>query len=304
MNKPTLLILAGGLGSRYNGQKQVDSVSEENETLMEFALYDALKAGVGKFVFIINSMFPPDYMQHLKKILKQNNGEVHFIHQTLEKHIPDEFLHKLSGRAKPLGTGHAVYCAKDIIQEPFITMNADDFYGFGAFYSACELIKNHEITENSYGIAGFRLENTLSENGAVSRGICESKNGFLYKVEECTSIMKTGTSIRGLNEKHEPKELSGSSLVSMNLWVLHPSFFKLAKQDLKNFLDNNEDLSKVEFYLPSVIDRGIQSGQITVKLIPVSEKWFGLTYAEDKELVKKEIALRKEKGVYPEKLWN
>lgn len=304
INKASLLILAGGMGSRYKGQKQIDSVSANGETLMEFALYDAIKVGVRKFVFIINNQFPSEYRNRISNLLLARNCEVHFIEQTLDAFIPESYATKLKNREKPLGTAHAVYCARKIIQEPFITMNADDFYGYNTFKNAYRFISTRKISENEFAMCAFELQNTLSKNGSVSRGLCKlSSANKLLKVEEFTFIENVNGVIKGLNEKLKAKTLKEEDKVSMNFWILHPSFFTMIEQSLEEFLDQHQDLSSIEFFLPSVIDKAIQSKKINVEVLPTSEKWFGLTYPGDKEQVMSELKVKKEKGEYPSSLW-
>lgn len=302
--KVTLLVLAAGLGSRYKGQKQIDSLTKENESLMEFALYDALKLGLKKVVFITNDQLPEDYKNKLNTILSQNDCEAYFVEQTRDKFIPQEYKSKLEEREKPLGTAHAVYCAKDIIDEPFITINADDFYGYKTFESAFDSVRNNEISKSNYTMVAFELKNTLSQNGTVSRGVCEVENDKLKGVEEYKSIEEQDGVVKGINdETKEEKTLDHNDPVSMNFWVLDPSFFDLVERDLPEFMEQHEDLSKVEFYLPSVVDKAIQQNKVDVKVNHTDEKWFGLTYRNDKELAIREIRSKKEKGIYPEKLW-
>lgn len=303
INKASLLILAGGMGSRYKGQKQVDTLSANNETLMEFALYDAIKVGVRKFVFVINDQFPADYKERITHLLSNKQCVVHFIEQTIETFIPDRYLSKVSKRIKPLGTAHAVYCAKDVIKEPFITMNADDFYGYETFKAAYEFIDSGNISANKFAMCAFELSNTLSENGSVSRGICDVSNNNLTRVEEFTYIERVNDQIKGLSESLKAKTLKAIDNVSMNFWVLHPSFFEMAARDLELFLENLQEASKAEFYLPSVIDKAIRSEEVSVAVLPTSEKWFGLTYPGDKERVIEELKNKKERKVYPNNLW-
>lgn len=303
MDKTSLLILAGGMGSRYRGSKQIDTVGSGNESLMEFALFDALRIGIRKFVLIINSKFPEDYKIRLRKILENNDAELSFIVQQPDTLIPERYHSKLQNRKKPLGTGHAVYCAKDVIDGPFVTINADDYYGRQSFENAAELIKNHQISNQFFGMTAFELQNTLSENGSVSRGICRLNDELLKSVEEFTSIQKIDHQISGQNEKGESKELNQNDLVSMNFWILDTSFFRLAEDELTEFLENTKDLSKSEFFLPSVIDKAIHQNRIQVRVLKTSEKWFGLTYREDKENVIGEIEAMQSKGIYPKKLW-
>ena len=291
------------MGSRYKGQKQIDGLNANNETLMEFALYDAIKVGIRKFVFIINTQFPADYKNKITSLLSDRDSEVHFVFQTLDKFVPAEYLSKVNSRSKPLGTAHAVLCAKEIIQEPFITMNADDFYGRETFKAAYQHITSGKISETEFALCAFALENTLSENGAVSRGICGISEDKLTQVEEFTNIEFVNETINGLRESDTSKTLNPTDMVSMNFWVLHPSFFEMLSNDLQLFLQRNQDLSKTEFYLPSVIDKAIQEKKVTVSVLSTSEKWFGLTYPGDKDLVMQELKQKKRDQIYPENLW-
>lgn len=303
MNKMSLLILAGGMGSRYKGQKQIDGLSENGETLMEFAIYDALKMGIGKFVFIINNQFPEEYKNKLIRIIENRGAEPHFIEQEIESYIPENYLDLIKDRTKPLGTAHAVLCAKEVVQEPFITMNADDFYGQATFQKAVQHIQNGQIRVDNYAMLGFELERTLSDNGSVSRGICTLKGNQLYSVEEFTHIQKEGGHIHGMNEELKPKKLDAKSITSMNFWILDPSFFDKVERDLNEFLKNIEQPLSAEFYLPSVVDKAIQNKEIKVDVIPTLEKWFGLTYPGDRALVVNELIQQKEVEIYPNSLW-
>jgi len=175
MNNATLLILAAGMGSRYQGQKQIEAVGSKGECIMEFTIFDALKLGIRKFVLIVNTQFPIEFKNKLIEISEKQHFEIHFITQTIDKFIPKSYLNKLDKRIKPLGTAHAVYCAKDLIDEPFITVNADDYYGNNSLEMAMQLLHNKQIDSNNFGIVAFMLQNTLSENGPVSRGICRIK---------------------------------------------------------------------------------------------------------------------------------
>lgn len=300
MNKISLLILAGGMGSRYKGQKQVDVISG-NETLMEFALFDALDLGIRNFVFIINSQFPIDYKNQLTQILNHKGTQIHFIVQDNQQLVPEEFQSRFDHRKKPLGTGHAVLLAKDFINGPFLTMNADDFYGRETFRLGIEMAQN--LQENEFGLIAFELGNTLSENGKVSRGICKSENGKLVSVEEHTEIGYDGNVLIGLNSKKEVSKLNETDQASMNLWILQPRFFHLAEKEFHSFLENMVDNQKDEFYLPYIIDQAIQNQQVKVLIQQTSSKWMGLTYADDKLWVQKEIQKQITKGEYPNRLW-
>lgn len=303
MKDISLLVLAAGLGSRYNGQKQIDPISDSKETLMEFALYDAVNVGIRKFVFIVNDKFPDDYKEHLRVILAQKDSTVHFIEQTPDKYIPEEFVPQVLDRPKPLGTGHAVYCAKDVINEPFITTNADDFYGFETIKTAYDWVQKDVISPEKFGMLAFKLKNTLSKNGTVSRGVCQVENGYLKHVGEFKKIADSEDGLQGNNEEGQIKSLNEDDLVSMNFWMLHPSFFDMAKRDLETFLKHTDDIAKDEFYLPSVVDNGLKENKIKVDVLSTSEKWFGLTYHNDKKEALTAISDRKAEGAYPEKLW-
>lgn len=300
----SLLVLAGGLGSRYKGQKQVDTVSTNDETLMEFGLYDAIKVGIKKFVFIINNQFPPAYKTRLEKIFNEVGCEVHFIEQTIETFIPAKFSSKLEGRVKPLGTAHAIYCAKEVINEPFITMNADDFYGANTFKIALDSVAKNLITSDNFGMLAFKLQNTLSDNGTVSRGICTVKENVLQKVEEFTSIKNEQGVVKGQSPKGEVCTLNLTDVVSMNLWLLHPHFFKMVEKGIEDFLENLENTLKGEYYIPTVIDDGLNRKEISVSVFTTDEKWFGMTYQEDKDIVVEELASKKKQGLYPARLWS
>lgn len=298
-----LLLLAGGMGSRYNGAKQVDALNTNNETLMEFALHDAIKVGFRKFVFIINADFPSEYKERLTNLLSIEQCEFHFILQTKEKYIPEQFLSKLDIRTKPLGTAHAVYCAKEVIKGSFITMNADDYYGKDTFAIAKDFIEKGGITDKNYAMCAFELGKTLSLNGSVSRGICEITNNKLTKVEEFTYIENINSVLKGLNEELKAKTLNPMDLVSMNFWILESSFFDLVEKDLNLFLESYTPESSVEFYLPSVIDKAIQENKVEVEVLETNERWFGLTYPKDRSMVVEALQVKKEQGDYPENLW-
>lgn len=295
-----MLILAGGMGSRYKGQKQVDTISG-NETLMEFALYDALNFGIRNFVLIINSQFPIDYKNKLTQILNQKGAQIHFIVQDNQLLIPEVFQSRFDHRKKPLGTGHAVLLAKDFINGSFLTMNADDFYGRETFRLGIEMAQNLQV--NEFGLIAFDLGNTLSENGKVSRGICKSKNGKLVSVEEHTEIEFNGYDLVGMNSNNEVSKLNETDQASMNLWVLQPSFFHLTEKSFHTFLENIVNDQKDEFYLPIIIDQAIQNQQVEVLIQQTPSKWMGLTYAEDKLWVQEEIRKQINNGEYPNRLW-
>lgn len=295
------MILAGGLGSRFKGHKQTSFVSNQ-ETLMEFALYDALQLGCRKYVLIIHAEFPENYKNRISRILKQHNSEIHFIVQTNQKFLPNVSIIQNNPRKKPLGTAHAVLCAKDVISEPFITMNADDFYGYQSFRNAFQFIQKIKNSSECAMVA-YDLEKTLSDSGSVSRGICEVENGYLKSVNEFTEIQQKKEIIRGKNEKGKEEILGNHDKTSMNFWILQPVFFEWAQILFNEFLSKSNNLIDAEFYLPSVIDHAIKEKLVQVSVLETPEKWFGMTYPEDREKVIKEIQERKIRGQYPTELW-
>lgn len=302
MNKISLLILAAGMGSRYQGQKQIDGVGRNGESLMEYALYDALQVGISKFVFVVNAQFPDELKQKFIRILDKQNAEIHFVTQTIDKFIPNEFKNLVKDRIKPLGTAHAVYCAKEIIKEPFLTMNADDFYGRESFELAFEHATSIQATH--YAMISFQLNRTLSEHGSVARGICSLEQNQLMDVEEVTSIELKDGKITGRNMRNQIIELKGDEQVSMNFWLLHPSYFGICERALSQFFAQKEvDWQKVEFYLPELINREIHQKKLSVRVLNTDEQWFGMTYRDDKTKVMQEIAQRQADGIYPTKLW-
>ncbi|RQP08081.1 MAG: hypothetical protein EAS48_10665 [Chryseobacterium sp.] len=303
MSETTLLILAGGLGSRFKGSKQTEALTNKAETLMDFALYDAVRAGIGKFVFVVNDRFPTAVRQALTELLQAQNCRIDFVTQNLTKEIPQEFHSKTTTRRKPLGTAHAVLCARNVIDGPFITLNADDFYGRETFKIAADFIANGGVTAERYAMAGFRLENTLSENGGVSRGICKVEDGKLLSVEEYTGIEKRNGEIVGKSPKDEREILDGEIAVSMNFWLLHPSFFAQAEKELTKFLQSDSYSPASEFYLPTVINNAMQRESARVTVLNTSAKWFGLTFRDDKELASAQLQNLKNEGVYPQELW-
>lgn len=297
----TLLILAGGKGSRYGGSKQSDAVSVNNESLMDFSIYDALKSGIQKFVLIIGENYPEDEKSRLTEILKSREAEVDFIVQRTDAFVPEKYKSKMAERRKPLGTGHAVYCAKEKIKGPFITVNADDFYGRKTFETAIKWMQGNRESA-TFALNAFELQNTLSPSGGVSRGICNTQKGKLMHIEEFGEIKKESDGISGKSENGEWKKLSPHTPVSMNFWVLTPFFFELAEPLFLQFLEE-DDVSEKEFFLPSVIDFGIKQKKIEVEVLNTDECWFGLTWREDMDLVRKEIAGLKAQGIYPQRLW-
>lgn len=297
--KPTLLILAAGLGSRYGGVKQMDKIGPGGESIIDYSVFDAIRAGFGKVVFVLNSKIEKDFREIYEPRLK-GKIETGYVLQELTA-VPDG-VEINPERVKPWGTGHAVLVAKDLINEPFAVINADDFYGRHAYTLISDFLKKIQSQSNSYAMVGYRLSNTLSDNGTVSRGICQSENGLLTDVVERTSIEKVGNKIV-FREDNETFELSADAVVSMNFWGFSADFFNKLDRDFREFIAKYSDQLKSEFFIPSVVNDLIKKGESTVEMLTSDDQWFGVTYQEDKESTIKNIQKLIDKGVYPPKLW-
>jgi len=298
--KPTLLILAAGMGSRYGGLKQIDPFGPSGETILEYSVYDAIRAGFGKVVFVIRESFADEFKSRFDEKLK-GKIQVEYVFQELAK-LPEGYTCPAE-REKPWGTGHAILMAKDVINEPFAAINADDFYGAPAFQTIADFF-NNEVSENKYCMVGYLLKNTLSENGTVSRGICgtdASQN--LVEINERHQIRREGDVIVYEDENKKLVELGDNTPASMNFWGFHPSLFDHLESQFKAFLDEKMLLPKSEFYIPSVVFELIKSGTVNTKVLQADSPWFGVTYTDDKEHVVAQIQKLTDAGVYPSKLW-
>ena len=294
MKTTTLLIMAAGLGSRYGGNKQIDGIGPHGEILMQYSIYDALLAGFNKIVFVIK----PEHREVIERICKNIKGaEICFAYQDFSS-IPG-FYKLPENRVKPFGTSHAVLCARNIISEPFAVINADDFYGREAFevlFKSLLALKNGEASMVSY-----RLENTVSKNGAVTRGICQIDGDKLLKVRETYKIT---VDKNGEVRDAESGSLNGDLPVSMNMWGFTPDVFEHLDVAFKEFLKGIPDGDiKAEYALPTFVDKAINSGELSVHVLSTSAVWFGVTYAEDKATVSKALIEKTERGEYPEKLF-
>ena len=297
-NKLALLVLAAGIGSRYGGIKQIDGFGPSGETIMDYSLFDAVRAGFTKVVFIVREEILETVREKFLPKL-QGKVEVEFVIQSLDAAVPPQYRNP--ERTKPLGTGHAMLCARNVIQEPFVAINADDFYGKDAFASMSEFFANNK--EGHHAMVGFALKNVLSEHGSVSRGVGEKdKDGFLLSVVERTTVVIENGKIIS-KEKEGDRELSPEAPTSMNFWGFQPQLFELADSMFKDFLVENHQNLKSEFYIPLVVNEMIHHGTGKVKVLGGGNIWFGVTYKEDKELVSAKIKDLISKGHYPEKLW-
>ncbi len=302
--KPTLLLLAAGMGSRYGGLKQLDGVGPNGETIMDYSIYDAIKAGFGKIVFVIRKDFEDDFRS---KILSKYEGHVpaELVFQSLDA-LPEGFSVP-EGREKPWGTNHAVMMAKDVIKEPFCAINCDDFYSRDAFMVMGKFLS--ELPENArgnYSMVGFRIGNTLSENGTVARGVCSTDDGgHLATVVERTEIMRVNGAVSYKDEQGEWVAIDDNTPVSMNMWGFTPDYFEYSDAYFKEFLADpkNQTNLKAEFFIPLMVNKLINEGTATVKVLDTTSKWFGVTYSADREATVERIQALVNEGVYPEKLF-
>ena len=299
--KPTLLILAAGMGSRFGGLKQVEPVGPNGEAIIDYSIYDAIRAGFGKVVFIIRESFAEAFKEKFDKKLK-GKIEVEYIFQELDM-LPKGFTLP-EGREKPWGTAHAILIAKDVIKEPFCALNADDFYGYNAYKVMAKfLIESEDPLE--YSMVGYHLKDTLSDYGSVSRGICDvDSNQNLEKIVETIKIIKRDDVVISVEEDGSETQLTGEERVSMNNWGFKPSIFEKLENKFIDFLKTEIDKPKSEMYIPSVVFELIDEQFATSKVLEANSPWFGVTYKEDKPFVTKKIKTLIDEGEYPEKLWN
>ena len=298
--KPTLLIMAAGMASRYGSMKQIQSFGPTGETIMDYSIYDAIEAGFKKVVFIIREDFAENFKNIFEPKLK-GRVETAYVYQEM-----DAFLGAFTvpeGRTKPWGTSHAILCAKDTVQEPFAAINADDFYGKDAFRKAYQFLLN-DCDEKTFALLGYELGNTLSEHGSVSRGVCEvDSNNNLVQIVERLKVYEEGGKIvyeDGDGSKHEIPERFKAS---MNFWCFHPSLFNFLESEFSEFLKQNINSPKAEFLIPQSADRFIKTGKGVIKVIPTAAQWFGVTYKEDAPVVKRRLDELVKDGAYPPSLW-
>ncbi|MDB4901449.1 MAG: Nucleotidyl transferase [Mucilaginibacter sp.] len=298
--KPTLLILAAGMASRYGSMKQVDGFGPHGETIIDYSIYDAIKAGFGKVSFIIREEFQDSFKAIFEPKLK-GRIETDYIFQSYD--LKPFGIDKNIERAKPWGTAHAVLSARNQVHEPFCVINADDFYGFDAFDKMAKFL-NNEVADDKFSIIGYKVYKTLSEYGTVSRGVCEvDDKGNMVAINERLKVYfaKDGSVVYEEDGKEFP--LAPDTPVSMNFWGFTPAVFKLTEPLFKAFVKANENNPKAEFFIPLIGDELIKSGEASFKVIPTDAKWFGVTYKEDKPIVQKSISDLVNNGTYPQNLW-
>lgn len=298
--KPTLLILAAGLGSRYGGIKQMDKIGPSGESIIDYSIYDAIRAGFGKVVFVLNPTIEKDFREIYEPRL-DGKIKTEFVLQQINN-IPKgvEFN---PNRVKPWGTGHAVMMAKKVINEPFAVINADDFYGREAYQVLADFLTTSGNRQTEYAMVGYWLKNTLSDFGSVSRGVCSSdKNELLTDVVERTNIVKKNDKIF-YTENGREIEIDKNSIVSMNFWGFTPTFFEQLDRDFETFITENANQLKAEFFIPLVVNNLIKSNKATIKVLKSSAQWFGVTYQEDKPITISKVNKLIKQGVYPKNLW-
>jgi dTDP-glucose pyrophosphorylase len=299
--KPSLVVLAAGMGSRYGGLKQIDPVGPSGEVILDYSVYDAMRAGFGKVIFVIRRDIEAEFRSAIGDKY-QGEIEVAYAFQELSD-LPSGFSVP-EGRTKPWGTVHATLAARELIQEPFGVINADDFYGPGSFHLLADALIQRENSRNDFVLVGYRLSNTVSEHGTVSRGVCDvSGEGLLKSVVECHDIRPIQGGIE-LGHPDGVRLVDGSQRVSMNTWGFTPDYLDRAAEGFEAFLRNNlKNPKKSEYYIPTVVQEGIDAGEVKVQVIDSAEEWLGVTYPDDKPAVQAGLRDRVAQGIYPDPLW-
>ncbi len=299
--KPTLLILAAGMGSRYGGLKQVDPVGPNGEAIIDFSVFDAMRAGFGRLVFVIRRDIESAFRETIGRRF-EDKLPVTYAFQELDA-LPAGYAPP-ANRTKPWGTGHAVLVAADLIREPFAAINADDFYGPASYRLLCDfLVHTPDAEVANYAMVGFQLANTLSEAGGVSRGVCRCDDaGYLRHIQEQTNIEKDPAGARYTDEHGQLRVLSGQTLVSMNMWGFHPSFFGHLGKGFVEFLDHSGQDPKSEYYLPAAVNDLVNTGQARVRVLSTPEAWCGITYQQDRHQVIHYLRSLIDNGTYPPRL--
>jgi len=300
--KPTLFVLAAGMGSRYGGLKQLDGLGPNGETIMDYSIFDAIRGGFGKIVFVIRKDFEEDFR---KKIISkyENHIPVEVVFQSIDK-LPEGFTCPAE-RVKPWGTNHAVLMGKEVIREPFAVINADDFYGRDSFAVIGKFLSElPEGAKNTYCMVGFRVGNTLSASGTVARGICSTdENRHLTTVVERTEIMRINGVVSYKDENGEWVGIEDNTPVSMNMWGFTPDYFNYSEEYFIDFLKENIDKPKAEYYIPLMVNKLINDGTATVEVLDTTSRWFGVTYAADRQGVVDKLQALADSGEYPSKLF-
>ncbi len=298
--KPTLLVLAAGMGTRYGGNKQLDEVGPSGETIIDYSIYDAIRAGFGKIVFVIRRDIEEQVRERFVDRL-QGKIEVDYVFQEITN-LP-EGVRVAPDRSKPWGTSHAILVTKEKIKEPFGVINADDYYGVESFTLLRDFLLNDKDPDN-YCIVGYKLGNTLSEHGHVNRGVCKAdENGLLMNIVETRQIEKTREGATAPGSDGNTINFTGNEIVSMNLWGFKPSCYEFLGKEFRNFINNYGMDLKSELDIPTSVDKFVKNGEITIKILMSNERWFGVTYREDKPFVVESIKKMIRKGVYPARIY-
>jgi UTP-glucose-1-phosphate uridylyltransferase len=298
--KSTLVILAAGMASRYGSQKQTEGFGPNAETIMDYSIYDAIRAGFSKIVFIIRKDFAENFEAVFNNKL-EGKAEVAYVYQSIDKYTGTNEVSP--ERVKPWGTAHALLCAKEVITEPFAVINADDFYGKDAFEKGAQFLQQY-CTENKQAIVGYALQNTLSDNGTVSRGVCVLDNdGNLMSVTERTKVFAENNELK-CEEPEGVLAIPNDAKASMNFFLFHHSILNIVESEFNVFLQKNGKELKAEYFLTNIADYLIKNNLATIKVIPTDAKWFGVTYKEDAPVVKEKVTKLINDGVYPANLWN
>jgi hypothetical protein len=298
--QPTLLILAAGMASRYGSLKQIQQFGPSGETIVDYSIYDAIRAGFGKIVFIIRKEFEADFREIFEPKLK-GRVATDYVHQEMSAFVTGHAVP--ADRTKPWGTAHAVLCAKNAINEPFAVINADDFYGRDSFEKMAAFL-NNECKPDTFSVVGYQLDKTISDFGSVSRGVCEvDAQGHLASINERTKIVKEGEQIIYEDADGTKHPLAPKTSVSMNFWGFDPAVFSLSEKLFREFLDKGINEPKSEFFIPIVVDEFIQREKGVVKVLPTSAQWFGVTYKEDAPGVQASLNTLVNNGEYPDNLW-
>jgi NDP-sugar pyrophosphorylase family protein len=298
--KPTLLVLAAGMGTRYGGNKQLDEVGPSGETIIDYSIYDAIRAGFGRIVFVIRRDIEEQVKERFVSRL-QGKIEVDYVFQEITN-LP-EGVKVAPDRSKPWGTSHAILVTKEKIKEPFGVINADDYYGVDSFKILRDFLVN-DVNPNNYCIVGYKLGNTLSEHGHVNRGVCKAgEDGFLRDIVETRQIEKTRDGAIAPGTDGKPMHFTGNEIVSMNLWGFKPSCYDFLGKEFRNFIDRNGMDLKSELDIPTSVDKFVKNGEITIQILMSNERWFGVTYREDKPFVVESIKKMIRKGIYPARIY-
>ncbi len=305
MSKPTLVVMAAGIGRRYGGLKQIEPVGPNGEIIIEYSVYDALRAGFGRVVFVIKESMEQVFRERVGRTI-EGQCETAYVFQRLDD-VPEGF-EVPPGREKPWGTGHATLSCRHVVRSPFAVINADDFYGRAAYQALGDYLKNAQDRDGVYDICmvGYVLGNTLTDHGHVSRGVCVvDEDGYLVDVREHTRVQKFGEVVKYTEDGENWTKISADSVVSLNTWGFTPSIFAELEARFARFLrENGDNLQKAEYFLPNVVGDLVKEEKARVRVLPTDERWFGVTYQQDKPRVKQAIQDMIQRGVYPQKLWH